>query len=75
MNSRELVQAKELWKQMLQLCPAAHRPLLTLRRQGCTVAEIAQKTGYHPSSVRRIFYDLARQLALTEQRSKEPFKG
>jgi RNA polymerase sigma-70 factor (ECF subfamily) len=59
----EFAQANELWEQMLGLCAEAHRPLLHLKRQGCSLAEIAEKTGYHPSSVRRIFYDLARQLA------------
>src|SRR5438874_2184670 len=59
----QLAQANELWEQMLALCAPVHRPLLLLKRQGCTLAEIAAKTGYHPSSVRRIFYDLASQLA------------
>lgn len=66
----QVVQANELWTQMLELCAEQHRPLLNLRRQGCTLAEIAQKTGYHPSSVRRIFYDLARQLAFANQEPK-----
>src|SRR4051794_15798035 len=45
----EVAQANDLWDQMLQLCPEAHRPLLHLKREGCTIDEIASKTGYHPS--------------------------
>jgi DNA-directed RNA polymerase specialized sigma24 family protein len=63
----ETAQANELWEQMLDLCSEAHRPLLHLKRQGCVLAEIAAKTGYHPSSIRRIFYDLARQLAARKE--------
>jgi len=59
----EMAQANDLWDQMLALCPEAHRPLLELKRQGCSLDEIAAKTGYHPSSVRRIFYDVAHRLA------------
>jgi RNA polymerase sigma factor (sigma-70 family) len=60
----EVAQANDLWDQMLQICPEAHRPLLELKRQGCSLAEIAAQTGYHPSSVRRILYDIAHRLAL-----------
>jgi RNA polymerase sigma-70 factor (ECF subfamily) len=59
----EIAQADELWQQMLALCPPAHRDLLHLKRQGLPLAEIAARTGLHESSVRRILYDLARQLA------------
>jgi RNA polymerase sigma-70 factor (ECF subfamily) len=59
----EEVQAGELWEQMLALCPPAHHDLLQLKRQGLPLAEIASRTGLHESSVRRILYDLARQLA------------
>jgi RNA polymerase sigma-70 factor (ECF subfamily) len=59
----EIAQADELWEQMLALCPPAHRELLQLKRQGLPLAEIAARTGLHPSSVRRILYDLAGQLA------------
>jgi RNA polymerase sigma-70 factor (ECF subfamily) len=61
----EVAQADELWERMLALCPPAHRELLRLKRQGLPLAEIAAKTGLHPSSVRRILYDLARQVAQT----------
>ncbi len=59
----EIAQAEELWQQLLRLCPPAHRELLRLKRQGCSLAEIAAQTGLHESSVRRILYELARKLA------------
>lgn len=61
----EAVQAEEVWEQLLRLCPAAHRPLLGLRRRGATLAEIAGATGLHESSVRRILYELAARFAAT----------
>jgi RNA polymerase sigma factor (sigma-70 family) len=62
----EEAQAAELWERMVALCPPAHRPLLEFKRQGLSLAEIAARTGLHPSSVRRILYDLAKHL--TEDR-------
>jgi RNA polymerase sigma factor (sigma-70 family) len=59
----EEAQANDLWRQMLDLCPTQHRPLLELKRSGLPLAEIAERTGLHESSVRRILYDLARKLA------------
>lgn len=58
----ELVAADELWQRILDLCPPQHHCLVKLKRQGCTLAEIASQTGLHESSVRRILYDLARDL-------------
>lgn len=52
--------ANELWEQLLNTCLPTHRPLVEMRRAGYSLKEIAADTGYHPSSVRRIFYDLAR---------------
>lgn len=57
-------QAGDLWERLVALCPPTHRELLDLKRQGLSLAEIASHTGLHPSSVRRILYDLARKLAL-----------
>jgi RNA polymerase sigma factor (sigma-70 family) len=57
------VQASDLWQQMLALCPPDHHELLELKRQGFSLDEIAERTGLHKSSVRRILYDLARRLA------------
>jgi|SRR5437870_9664039 len=62
----EEARAGELWQQLLELCPPAHHDLLRLKRQGSSLAEIATRTGLHPSSVRRILYDLARRLAVSQ---------
>jgi RNA polymerase sigma factor (sigma-70 family) len=59
----EIVQAEDLWEQMLALCPPAHQDLLHLRRAGVPLAEIAARTGLHPGSIRRILRDLARRMA------------
>jgi RNA polymerase sigma factor (sigma-70 family) len=59
----ELAQANELWELLVGLCPPAHLNLLQLKREGFALAEIADQTGLHESSVRRILYDLARRLA------------
>lgn len=59
----DVAEAGELWEQMLAVCPPEHRPLLELRRDGCTLDEIAARAGLHEGSVRRIFRTLARRLA------------
>jgi RNA polymerase sigma factor (sigma-70 family) len=58
--------ADELWRQMLEVCPPAHYELLQLKRQGASLAEIAERTHLHQSSVRRILYDIARRIALRQ---------
>jgi RNA polymerase sigma-70 factor (ECF subfamily) len=63
----EMAVAGELWQRLVELCPPAHRELLELKRQGVPLAEIAARTGMHPSSVRRVIYDLARRLLEQEQ--------
>ena len=55
--------AGDLWERILAQCPPEHRPILGLRRQGYSLAEIAERTGLHPDSIRRILRTLARQLA------------
>jgi RNA polymerase sigma factor (sigma-70 family) len=60
----EVAQAEELWGQLLALCPVHHQELLRLKRDGYSLDEIAHSTGLHPSSVRRILYDLAGRLAV-----------
>jgi len=62
----EAVQADDLWQRMLTLCPPAHHQILELKRQGLTLVEIAQRTGLHEGSVRRILRQLARQMALKQ---------
>jgi RNA polymerase sigma-70 factor (ECF subfamily) len=63
----EVAQATELWDRIVARCPVEHRPILGLRRQGYSLAEIAERTGLHPDSVRRILRTLARQLAFEDQ--------
>src|SRR6516165_11668579 len=43
----QVAQADELWTTMMDLCPAGHRPILELKRQGVPLAEIAARTGLH----------------------------
>jgi len=57
------IQADELWQKLLALCPPQHRPLLELKRQGLPLAAIAERTGLHESSVRRVLYELADRFA------------
>jgi RNA polymerase sigma-70 factor (ECF subfamily) len=59
----EDLEADEVWQRLLALCPAQHRGLLELKRQGLPLAEIAARAGLHPGSVRRVLYDLAARLA------------
>jgi RNA polymerase sigma factor (sigma-70 family) len=59
----EVAEAADLWERIVAQCPAEHRPILALRRQGYALAEIAAHTGLHTDSVRRILRTLARQLA------------
>lgn len=56
--------ADDLWQQMLDLSPPEHHPLLHLKRDGLSVAEIAARIGLHPDSIHRILRQLARRLAL-----------
>jgi len=59
----EVAQAGDVWQRIQAQCPAEYRPILTLKRAGYSLAEIAAQTGLHPDSVRRILRTLARQLA------------
>jgi len=62
----DVLEAEELWEQMLALCPPEHRDLLQLKRQGLPMDELVSRTGLHPGSIRRILRNLARKLALAE---------
>jgi RNA polymerase sigma-70 factor (ECF subfamily) len=68
----EVAQGHELWEQILAACPPAHREIVRLRQQGRTLAEVADRTGLHEGSVRRILYDLARRLALPRRAPRVP---
>lgn len=63
----EMAQADDLWELMLSLCPPQHHDVLRLKREGAELEEIAARTGLHPSSVRRVLYDVARRLARHRQ--------
>ena len=63
-RASESFKADELWHRMLEVCPPAHYDLLRLKREGASLAEIAARTGLHPSSIRRILYDIARRIAV-----------
>lgn len=63
-RASEIAQANDLWEKMLDLCPPDHHPVLTLRREGHSLDEIASRTGLHEGSVRRIIRRLSRDLAL-----------
>lgn len=69
----EALRTDDLWQQLLSCCPPAHHELLQMKRQGLSLDEIAERTGLHPSSVRRILYDVARQIA--EKRAAEEEQG
>jgi RNA polymerase sigma factor (sigma-70 family) len=62
-HASEFVEAGELWQRLLALCPAEHHQILRLRRQGFTLKEIADHTGLHEGSVRRILRNLSLRLA------------
>jgi RNA polymerase sigma-70 factor (ECF subfamily) len=59
----DLVQADELWQEMLDLCPPEHREVLRLKREGVLTPEVAARMGLHEGSVRRILCTLSRRLA------------
>ena len=58
----DVLQADELWEQLLDLCPPAHREVLCLKREGLLLTEIAARTGLHEGSVRRILKALELRL-------------
>jgi RNA polymerase sigma factor (sigma-70 family) len=66
----EEAQASEMWEQLLVSCQSEHRPILELRRQGYSLAEIGARTGFHPDSIRRILRSLARKQACAEPTPK-----
>src|SRR5205823_10516480 len=50
----EVAVANDLWERILAECPREHHRILLLRRQGYLLTEIAEQTGLHCDSVRRI---------------------
>jgi RNA polymerase sigma-70 factor (ECF subfamily) len=63
----QLAQEKETWQQIQARCSPEQCEILQLRQQGLTINEIAVRQGLHPSSVRRILYDLAWQLGVARK--------
>jgi RNA polymerase sigma factor (sigma-70 family) len=63
----EVAQSDDLWAEMLRACPPEHHAVLRLKREGLLLAEIAERTGLHEGSVRRILRQVARRLALRQQ--------
>jgi RNA polymerase sigma factor (sigma-70 family) len=63
----ETAQANDLWDRMLELTSPDHHDVLILKREGLPLQEIAERTGLHEGSVRRILRRLSRELALQEQ--------
>ena len=57
----EEVQADDAWHQLLAMCPPAHHDVLRLKRSGLSLTEIAEETGLHLDSIRRILRNLARR--------------
>lgn len=62
-TASQAVYAEELWDRLITLCPKQHRGILELRREGLTLGEISNRLGMHESSIRRVLYDLARELS------------
>lgn len=62
----EVLVANDLWERLLAHCPPQHRPILKLRRQGYLLTEIAERTGLHCDSIRRILRTLSRQMAFAD---------
>jgi RNA polymerase sigma-70 factor (ECF subfamily) len=65
----DVLQADELWEQLLELCPPAHQEILRLKREGALTGEVAARTGLNAGSVRRILHALSGRL--DRQRKKE----
>jgi RNA polymerase sigma factor (sigma-70 family) len=64
------VEGRELWSSVLNSCNPAHHEVVRLRRSGFRLAEIAQRTGMHEGSVRRILYELARRMSIDRHPTK-----
>jgi RNA polymerase sigma-70 factor (ECF subfamily) len=62
-----IVRARELLDRLMELCQPSHRDLVRLRAMGLSMAEIADRSGYHEGSVRRIFAELERRFAAREE--------
>jgi RNA polymerase sigma-70 factor (ECF subfamily) len=68
----QVVEGREFWERVLAACPPAHREIVLLRVNGFQLGEIAERTGLHEGSVRRILYDLARRLSVPRRTASAP---
>lgn len=59
--SRDLSR-NELWETIMKACPERHREVILLRKEGLRHNQIADRLGLHPSTVRRVIAEVARQL-------------
>lgn len=57
-------EGREFRDRILRACPAPHREIIRLRMEGFRIGEIAERTGLHEGSVRRIIHGVARELSL-----------
>lgn len=57
-------QASDLWQRLLAACPPEHHELLRMKGEGAPLAVIADRTGLHVDSIRRILRQLAREVSL-----------
>src|SRR5262249_52822175 len=62
-SQSEVAYAVDLWERILARCAPEHRRIVELRSQGHSLSEIAERTGLHPDSVRRVLRILARKVA------------
>jgi RNA polymerase sigma-70 factor (ECF subfamily) len=62
----------EFWERIVGACPPAHREVVRLRKDGLRLAEIAERTGLHEGTVRRILYELARRLSIPRKLDADP---
>lgn len=60
----EHAQANDLWRRMYAACPAEHHEVLKMKAGGASLAAIADRTGLHVDSIRRILRQLVRQVSL-----------
>jgi RNA polymerase sigma-70 factor (ECF subfamily) len=62
-SQSEVAYAVDLWERILARCAPEHRRIVDLKSQGHSLSEIAEQTGLHPDSVRRVLRILARKVA------------
>lgn len=68
-------QANDLWQHLLAACRPEHRELLQMKSEGAPLAAIADRTGLHVDSIRRILRQLARDVSLRETENDSLLPG